>query len=139
MLSRVGLLNVVTMLRTQAEKTQAMWGQSVITYACLLCWIAGHCAFQVGLFPPFHSAPDKLITQSRVLPPLLRLSDEIIDEIASELDLREDLSKLHFGFTCLCQYRLTLTYPILNSPCPQRRLPTVGAPRKKSRHRPQHL
>ena len=54
-------------------------------------WIAGHCVFQVGLFPPFHSAPDKLITQSRVLPLLLRLPDEILDDIASELDLHEDL------------------------------------------------
>ena len=61
----------------------------------MLVWIAGHCVFQVGLRPPFHSAPDKLITQSRVQPPLLRLSDEILDEIASVLDFHEDL--IHFA------------------------------------------
>ena len=40
-----------------------------------------------------HPIPQFALRQSRPLPPLLRLPDEILAEIASELDLHEDLIK----------------------------------------------
>ena len=40
-----------------------------------------------------HPIPQFALRQSRPLPPLLRLPDEILDVIASELDLHEDLIK----------------------------------------------
>ena len=56
-----------------------------------LCWECGPLRFSGWPFPVISLSTRQSITQSRVLPPLLRLPGEIIDEIALELDLHEDL------------------------------------------------
>ena len=74
-----------------------MRGQSVIMYACLLCLDCGPLRFSGWPFRAISISTRQLIIQSRVRAPLLCLPDEILDDIASELDLHED--PINFALT----------------------------------------
>ena len=80
---------VVAKLRTEAEKSSD--ARPKYTYACLLCLDCGPLRFSGWPFLAFSLSTRQLITQSRVRPPLFRLPDDILADIASELDLHKDL------------------------------------------------
>ncbi|EDR05232.1 uncharacterized protein LACBIDRAFT_329924 [Laccaria bicolor S238N-H82] len=81
-------------------------GLGVVTYA----WTRfnGGCLSQDCPLPALSLSTRRSSTQSRARPPLLRLSDEILDDLASELDLHEDL--INFALDMLVP---TSSYPVI--------------------------